>query len=415
MKLLQCALLAATIAAAEKLPVLSEPRAYQVAAGTSLTAWKDSAVVSRLGRIDFFTREDAGIVRGDSAVSSDINSERPRFINLFDTAHFVFARTDFLKHEKKWGIMRGFLSFDLGNGYPQGGVVRELSDWGDGLMQWSWRVLGCTENKAIEVAGSIGWGAHDSMSLPTASNLLCDVDQGAGRGVAMWRIPDGRHRIIRGEVKGLLHTLPADTMLFGADLPWVVAGWDSLWLTYNPKSRTLMSKDRNSMRFDSANVPELLGGAHFCSQVAHKDSLVVFGMDSSLVLLKWTPAGAKFVKQIPLPGAGAVQAVTASDSLVWVGTATALYSFRFDWQENATTSLTSRSRELTGLGVISDGRGASFVWSGSDRMALEIVALDGRKAGDLVLSDGQVSRWQAPHPGVYLACSSQGVKAFVVR
>jgi len=100
---------------------------------------------------------------------------------------------------------------------------------------------------------------------------------------------------------------------------------------------------------------------------------------------------------------------------VWVGTATALYSFRFDWQENATTSLTSRSRELTGLGVISDGRGASFVWSGSDRMALEIVALDGRKAGDLVLSDGQVSRWQAPHPGVYLACSSQGVKAFVVR
>jgi hypothetical protein len=403
MKLLQCALLAATIAAAEKLPVLTEPRVFQATLGASITAWKDSAVVVRWGRIDFFTRRNTGILRGDSLISTAINSDWPRFFNMFDTAHFVLGN-DFVKQSGS-NFGGGSLGFKLGDTYPQGGVVRENSGW---------RVLGCSFNMAVEINGANGWGLADSISMGVSyPNLLCDADQSTGQGVMMWRMLDNRRRITSGNVKGILRAVPTDTLALDGNFMWLVAGWDGLWLTYDSKSRMLVSKSRNPLRIDSVMMP-FLGGTQFSPQVARKDSLVVFGMDSSLVLVKWTPTGKpKFVKQIDL-GAG-IHAVTASDSLVWVSTAKGLYSFQLDWQEATTTSLASRGHELSGLAVTSTGRETSFTWNGMGNVALEVISLDGRNAASFTMSAGQTSRWQATRPGVYLARSSQGTKAFVVR
>lgn len=404
MKLVHCALLLASIATAEKIPVLTEPRVFQATLGASITAWKDSAVALRWGRIDFFTRQNTGILRGDSLISTAINSDWPRFFNMFDTAHFVLGN-DFVKQSGS-NFGAGSLGFKLGDSYPQGGVVRENSGW---------RVLGCSFNMAVEISGANGWGLADSMHMGVSyPNLLCDADQSTGQGVMMWRMLDNRRRITSGNVKGILRAVPTDTLALDGDFKWLVAGWDGLWLTYDRRSRMLVSKSRNPLRIDSVMMP-FLGGTQFSSQVARKDSLVVFGMDSSLVVVKWTPTGVKLISTFVLPGAGSVNAVTASDSLVWAGTATALYSFRFAWQENASTSVGARDAALTALSLRPSGRGVELAWNGPEAASFEILAVDGRKAASLHLASGQRTTWQADRPGVYLVRTREGSRTFVAR
>jgi len=420
MRLLPCAaLLFASLAAAEKIPVLTEPLVFQRYGNISLTAWKDSLAVGSYGRFDFFRRGNAGILRGDSAVSSAINSEQPRFFSVFDTAHLIEARTAILSHDPT-GMAPGVYGgnpaeFSLGYGYPQGGLVRESSVAG-GSVAWNWRLLGCNNNHAVEISGTSRWSLADSATLPgTSGSLLCDADPVTGQGLMMRRTANSQLLISSGNLKGLMRAAPRDTLVSTASPSWVLAGWDGLWMTYDSKSRTFFSKSRTSRGIDSLTATELHGGSRLSTQVAHKDSLVVFGMDSSLVVVKWTPTGTRLVSSFVLPGSGHVLAVTASDSLVWVGTSTALYSFRFTWQENASTSVGVRATALTALSLRTSGHGVELVWNGPEAARFEILAVDGRKAASLHLASGQGARWQADRPGVYLVRSREGSRTFVVR
>ncbi|MEN9352988.1 MAG: hypothetical protein RL318_313 [Fibrobacterota bacterium] len=419
MKLVPFALLLASIATAEKIPVLTEPMVFQRYGNLTLTAWKDSLAVGRYGRFDFFRRGNAGIVRGDSVLSSAIDNEQPRFFSLLDTAHLIEAKTAILSHNPTGaapGVHGGNpAEYSLGYGYPQGGLVRESSPPGE-APAWNWRLLGCNNNHAVEISGSSRWSLADSTTFAvTSGNLLCDADPVTRQAVMMWRSTNDRILISGGNLKGLMRAAPRDTLISTASPSWVLAGWDGLWMTCDSRTRTIFHKSRTSRGIDSLTATELPAGARLSSQVAHKDSLVVFGMDSSLVVVKWTPTGVKLISTFVLPGAGNVNAVTASDSLVWVGTSSALYSFRFTWQENASTSVGTRGTALTALSLRSSGHGVELVWNGPEATTFEILAVDGRKLADLRLASGQAVTWQSDRPGVHLIRSREGSRTFVTR
>lgn len=419
MKLVHCALLLASIATAEKIPVLTEPRVFQATLGASITAWKDSLAVGAYGRFDLFRRGNAGIVRVDSILSPAIDNEQPRFFSVFDTAHLIEARTAILSHDPT-GMAAGVhggnpAEFSLGYGYPQGGLVRE-SSVASGSVTWNWRLLGCNNNHAVEISGTSRWSLADSATFPgTTGRLLCDADPVTGQGLMMRRTANNQLLVSSGNLKGLMRATPRDTLASAASPSWVLAGWDGLWMTCDSKSRAFFSKNRNSVGIDSLYAPELRANARLSSQVAHKDSLVVFGMDSSLVVVKWTPSGVKLISTFVLPGAGSVNTVTASDSLVWAGTATALYSFRFAWQESAPTSVGTRGTGLPALALRTSGRGVELAWNGPEAARFEILAVDGRKAASLHLASGQRTTWQADRPGVYLVRTREGSRTFVAR
>jgi len=420
MRLLPCAaLLFASLAAAEKIPVLTEPLVFQRDGNLSITAWKDSLAVGGYGRFEFFYRSNVGIVRGSSISSASINSEQPRFFNLFDTAHLIEAKTALLAHDPSGmapGIYGGSpAEYSLGYSYSQGGLVRE-STVSSGTVAWNWRLLGCTDTRAIEVSGTSTWSLADSTSFAVSGGpLLCDADPATGQGVMMWRTTSNRTLVSSGNVKGLMRTVPGDTLVSTASPNWVLAGWDGLWMTYDSKSRTFFRKSRNPFRIDSLAASSLHSGSSISLQAARKDSLVVFGMDSSLVVVKWTPSGLKLINTIVLPGISSIGAVTASDSLLWVSTNNALYSFRFTWQESSSTSVAARDAALTALSLRSSEHSVELVWNGPEAASFEILAVDGRKAASLHLASGQRTTWQADRPGVYLVRTREGSRSFVAR
>lgn len=99
---------------------------------------------------------------------------------------------------------------------------------------------------------------------------------------------------------------------------------------------------------------------------------------------------------------------------LWATTGTELYSFKFSMEEPPLSSVASPTRSAL-FALQHNPQGASFTWYGSGTEIVRMTGIDGRAHGTVELRPGATANWTAPHPGLYLAHTPDGVKRVLAR
>jgi len=409
MRILPTLLLTCGLCAAELVPTLSEPRRININAGISYNAWGDTLVAGRTGRLLRFVRRADEVVLLDSLVSNEIHSEAPRVLPSGDGYHVVVSKSSLLAAQ--WGQGGGLTNlapnavFDVGYGRASGDFAYDYSK-----TPYTRHLVLC--NQDFQNPQSRTWNLIDS-AVGAASTTVCDVDTRTNQGVRIVVSSNGvRSQIASGNSLQLFHAT-TDSIPFRPTS--VLAAWDGKWLAFNQNSGTLYL-GANLQQGDSLRFPEVTTSvSNYPTRTApvRKDSLVVIGVDSSLVLLKWTAYGVKVVKTVKLDAAVSY-GIAIADSTLWVQTPGALLSFRVSWQEPPQTNVQARSMMTGSLRASAISQGLSLLWNGMGSVPVDVLALDGSVAARTTLSPNVAMVVPALRPGLYLVRSPAGSRKVLV-
>lgn len=409
--------LLSSLAMAEKVPVLSEPRtAPESGRLLSLNAWGDTLVGGRWGRLDRYVRRGDEVVRLDSLVSDSLKSEMPRVLGgRLQSAYHILVSSQLI-NQNQWHnqpvIQANSFNMSLGYAKAEGDWIED-QDPTLGVR----RLVYVCGPRAGYLSAIQGWnvmGLVDSVRLGGDTLQVCSVDPVVRQAVRIQYSQQGAGpaTVYSGNVRDGFHQLRQDTLTMKPDA--VFAAWDGTWLAYERSTGTVVRGGLGVNR-QSYSIPSLKLSPNYTAKPARQDSLVIFAADSSLVLAKWTRDQFKVTNTIKLDGRIGND-LAIGDSTVWVslyGTGTiSTVSFRLRWEERSSSSISPR-HEAAPLQVRSTSEGALLTHDGAP-MTATFLEPSGRVVGQQRLSAGS-TRWTAPHPGLFLIHTPQGTTRIMVK
>jgi len=450
MRILKSLLFLASLAAAEKVPVLTEPLVV-AAQGATLDAGTDSVFLGGKGRIGLYTRTANQIQTIVSSPQPRIDSDLPLMF-VCGTQHCVLG-SDSLYRNFQEGASQGNLYDTLdpifGKGLGiSGGFANAGKFYGSSFVAGAgayvdhFLIAGDTKVREFVYAyrsedstkvSVNGFRVKDSMATAWGHPLLGFSDRGAVGSMAT-SVKRGEYAIRSDSSKFLLSTSRIDS-LHADSLNWIVADSKGLWLAYDQQRSIFYRKYRlpdGFVTIDSVPAPELKSGNRRTYQVTRVDSLLVFNTDSAVVLARWTVDDFRILSIVPLgkPVLAATMAQSgtvynpttkqyerSNSGTLWATTGSELYSFKLVWQEQPTSGGIHRGGFETNLVARGSrsGQGMLFTWNGTGSLPVEILDLHGRKFAASEIRAGQSLSWIAPHEGLYLLKSPQGSRTFLAR
>lgn len=412
MRFLASLVLLSSLAMAERVPVLSEPRtAPESGRLLSLNAWGDTLVGGRWGRLDRFVRRGDVVIRLDSLVADSIQSEMPRVLRSYvipvrnRVLDVDFFRT--VQVMTSWFPNR----IDLGYGKVEGDAFIQQEP-GDAEM-WSYHYFCGPKTGYLHATTMSGQSRVDSLRLGGDTVQVCSIDP-ALRHVARIQYSQqgaGPATVLRGDARNGFVQLSQDTLTMKPTA--VFAAWDGAWLAYEQTTGTV-ARGGLGVNRQREVIPALKTSPNVSAKPSRKDSLVVFAAESSLVLAKWTRDQFKVTSIIQLDGRVGND-LAIGDSTIWVSLFTnntsSVVSFRFRWEERSSSAVSVRP--LARVQIRSTSEGAVLTHFGAPTTAT-FLEPSGRVVGQQVLTSGE-NTWQAPHTGLFLVHTPQGTARIMVR
>ncbi|HOX50555.1 MAG TPA: hypothetical protein PKY05_03645 [Fibrobacteria bacterium] len=194
------------------------------------------------------------------------------------------------------------------------------------------------------------------------------------------------------------------------------------WMSFDQSQAKLfwrVGEIGSPFRVDSLTIPGMTKENRPCYQATLSDSLVTFAVDSQIVFVKWTPNEVRVLAKYAIPGkviqAAAAYEYSIRGTSVWATTGTELYSFKFSMEEPPVSSVSQKPSRSALFAIQPHASGATFSWYGSGTEIVQLTGIDGRSHGVVKLVPGATVDWTAPHPGVYLARTPDGVKRILAR
>lgn len=446
MSLLAWLPLAATTLFSEKVPTLSEPRMIQIPAGTTLFSAPvgDSVLVGSKGLGQGFLRSGSSIVSTGGKQSDTINLTTP---NLSPTG--VLATKDSLfriwyRHIYPATGTTTVLDFrqsasphmNLGDGYHflfnRTHSVYNSSNPDDNYEE----NLICGQNQIVRdrryapMFPDNPLVRRSTLAFSGIGHSVCDYHKLA---TIAWPLGNGYWALKTDSMENVIDSGRYDS-LKSTQLDWLVNDKSGRWLAFDQSTSRLywrIGTSNSPFTFGSMTIPGLAREKRPCYQVSRVDSIVTFAVDSQIVFLKWTPDEVKVVAKYSIPGK-IIQAVSMPDSgyalesgpasryiktlrYVWATTGTELYSFKFSMEEPPVSSASPSPSRSALFALQHNPQGASFTWYGSGTEIVRMTGIDGRAHGTVELRPGATANWTAPHPGLYLAHTPDGVKRILAR
>jgi len=413
MRFLASLTLLSSLAMAERVPVLSEPRtAPESGRLLSLNAWGDTLVGGRWGRLDRYVRRGDEVVRLDSLVSDSIKSEMPRVLRSYITPvqrNIVWA--DFSSNAK---VLSSWFpnSLDLGYGKVEGDAFQEEAP---GSTSVSYYHYFCSPKAGyLRELDPLRQQRLDSLRLTGDTLQVCSVDPIVRQVVRIQYSQQGTGpaTVYSGNARNGFTQMSQDTLTMKPDA--VFAAWDGTWLAYERSTGTVVRGGLGVNR-QSYPIASLKLSPNYTAKPARQDSLVIFAADSALVLAKWTRDQFKVTSTIKLDGRIGND-IAVSDSTVWVSLYGAnlmsVVSFRLRWEERSSSAISAR-QSISPLQVRSISGGAALTHDGTPVTAT-FLEPSGRVVGQQLLSTG-TTRWTAPHPGLFLVHTAQGTTRIMIK
>lgn len=440
--------LAASTLFSEKVPTLSEPLMIKIPAGTSLAVSNDSVDIGSKGLAQGYYRAGRTIKLQREKRSDTLGLTTPNM-----TSEGVFSSRDtLLRNVVSLDYSNGpFYCFytirapyvDLGEGYPSAFDFQTgFEDWLNSSSSKSVTTnLVCAEkaihwlNNANGIRSSVTWPARgqghplcnaktwyssESGKLPNGNSF--DRSLYFARMVLQTPLGNGYWAIWSDT--GLVTSSPkVYDSLKVANLDWMlVADTSGRWLSFDQSQAKLYWRSgnpRGRFEVDSLQIPGLTTEKRPCYQATRSDSLVIFAVDSQIVFVKWTPNEVRVLAKYAIPGkviqAAAANKYNLRSTSIWATTGTELYSFKFSMEDPPVSSVSPKPSRSSLFTLQPREGGATFSWYGSGTEIVRMTGIDGRAQGAVELRPGSTTNWTAPHPGLFLAHTPDGVKRVLAR
>ncbi|MBK9576877.1 MAG: hypothetical protein IPK50_03250 [Fibrobacterota bacterium] len=447
MSLLAWLPLAASTLFSEKIPTLSEPRMIQIPAGTTLSVDGDSVIVGSKGLAQHYYRTGSKVTFDGERRSDTISLDTPNlgYGGVLPKSGSMFYPTSPKYHYKFQEIRIPFV--ELGEGFHRlesasSGYTEDSGAKNIKLSEQN--ILACgekaiyrmnrndsssanpyivTQIRRFQGAGhsfcaAKSWLKQDAEFLPETVHHTYTFTSQA---IIQWPLGNGYWAVQVDSANKIVGSNRYDSIPT-SQLDWMVA--DSSvhrWLSFNQSASTLFWRagdPKGLFKIDSLKITGLSTEKRPCYQVRIKDSIVTFAVDSQIIFLKWTPSHVQVLARYSIPGK-IIQAATMEESnqrsnYLWATTGTELYSFKFSMEEPPLSSVASPTRSAL-FALQHNPQGASFTWYGSGTEIVRMTGIDGRAHGTVELRPGATANWTAPHPGLYLAHTPDGVKRVLAR
>lgn len=408
----------ATMAAAQvpptRVPVLSEPRSFPLSA-ISFDAWGDTLIASRMGTSYRIVRNGDQMVLLDSLASDSLRSEMPRTFPLGDGTHLQVSKDWLARLDWKAGTAGAALrGIDLGYNRAEGDLFRfSTLDTLYGFL--------CSSTNSFLVKRPDGGAWTLETSLPVIANNVqhCAVDPSTGTAV--------RFYYSQGADSSQMQTGDARQILVRAGVqrapikPTTVFAEPFGWLAYEDSTGKIIT--HYDPGWDGPIVdrtfspPELARLNDAYVRPVRKDSLLVFGGDSTLVLAGWSRGQLQVHQTIQLDNRIAY-AMALGDSVLWVRAGNNLLSFRFGWKDRVQTGVQPRSfgAHPIPLRIVQRGQSLIATWNSSESTMFELLGIDGSIVGRKEM--GPYERAEIPlprHKGMVLIRTKAGSTPYIVR
>lgn len=412
MRFLASLVLLSSLAMAERVPVLSEPRtAPESGRLLSLNAWGDTLVGGRWGRLDRFVRRGDEVIRLDSLVADSIQSEMPRVLSSYVIpVRNRVLDVDFFRTVQ---VMTSWFPqpIDLGYGKVEGDAFSQQEP-GEAEM-WFYHYFCGPKAGYLHGTTISGRSRVDSLRLGGDTLQVCSIDPKLRHVVRIQYSQQGAGpaTVLRGDARNGFTQMSQDTLTMKPTV--VFAAWDLAWLAYERSTGTVALGGLGVNRQREV-FPVLKATPNLMVKPARKDSLVVFAAESSLVLAKWTRDHFKVTSVIQV-GGRIGNDLAIGDSTVWVSlianNTSSVVSFRLRWEERSSSAISIQP--VSRVQIRSTPEGAVLTHVGAPTTAT-FLEPTGRVVGHQILTSGE-NTWRAPHTGLFLVHTTQGTSRIMVR
>lgn len=405
------AALLAGLASAEKVPVLSEPRVLAGrSAGISFDAWGDTLIASRYGLLYRIVRRGDVVNVVDSVMSDSLTSEMPRVLPTGLGYHLVCSNRNLMR--VGWipgtapatsAVSNLYLSYSR----VDGGFAYNYN----GTTSPERHLVLCAGNRSYSFLNVQGptWRVEDSIVLPTDAVTRCDIDASTNQAVRLtYSSTATGAQVATSSAPNLLGAVSTATPFRPTT---IFAGYDGAWLGFNTNNGSVYLGGRSQN--DSIQHDWLRSQIQTFVAPVRKDSLIVFAVDSSLVLAKWTVGNFRLLNRVKLDGRVSY-GMAIADSTLWVNVDSKVLSFRVAWLEGIGTRIGTRATR-SDLAIQGVAGGLEIRSLGSTSNRYSILTLQGTTLANGVVGTGESAVWQAPHAGLYLVKTSDGSKAIMVK
>lgn len=402
------------LSSAERIPVLSSPRALvgtSAARALSYNAWGDTLVAARYGFLHRMVRSGDQVIALDSIASDSINSEWPLVLPTGDGYHVVVGSNSLLGVNWTPGtqtvtqLVRG-VSF--GYSRAQGGFTITSTTPPNAPER---HLVLCAQNRTFKFWNlqDPTWRLQDSVKLADSLQTLCDVDLSTNQAVRL--VKSGRTpgaEVATGTTAGILQTPLSPTPYQPTN---ILTAYDGAWLGYNVNNGSVYLGGRG--QGDSLQLDILQSHLQTFVPPVRKDSLVVFAIDSSLILTKWTLGQFKVLHKVGLDGRVGY-GLAIADSTIWVNVNGTVVSFRVGWKEDQVSSVSARPIFSATIFRQRNLR-VEWTWQGASNGIYSMHEMDGTSLGSWSLTTGARATWIAPKAGIYLLRTPDGTQSIIVR
>lgn len=402
------------LSSADRIPVLSSPRALigtSAARSISYNAWGDTLVAARYGFLHRMVRSGDQVIALDSIVSDSINSEWPLVLPTGDGYHVVVGSKSLLGVSWTPGtqsvtqLVRGV---PFGYSRAQGGFTLATTTPPNAPER---RLVLCAQSRTFKFWNLQGptWRLEDSVKLGDNTETLCDVDLSTNQAVRLIKPVRGPGaEVATGNTAGILQAPLTPTPYLPTN---ILTAYDGAWLGFNMNNGSVYLGGRG--QGDSIQLDILQSRLQTFVPPVRKDSLVVFAIDSSLVLAKWTLNRFQVLNSVRLDGR-VNSGLAIADSTLWVNVDGTVLSFRVTWKEGQSSGI--QTRQATSASRLRlQGRQVEWGWEGTQQGAFAMVSLNGQKLGSWTLRPGSKASWTAPQKGLYLLQTPEGSQKILVK
>ena len=405
-------LLLVGLSSAERIPVLSSPRALvgtSAARAPSYNAWGDTLVAARYGFLHRMVRSGDQVIALDSIASDSINSEWPLVLPTGDGYHVVVGSRSLLGVNWTPGtqsvtqLVRGV---QFGYSRAQGGFTPTTTTPPNAPER---RLVLCAQNLTFKFWNLQGptWRLEDT--IVANGQTLCDVDLATNQAVRMVKSTSVPGALVAtGTTAGILQAPLTSTPYQPTH---ILTAYDGAWLGYNTNNGSVYLGGRG--HGDSIQLDILQSRMQTFVPPVRKDSLVVFAIDSSLILAKWTLNTFRVLNQVRLDGRVGY-GLAIADSTLWVNVDGTVLSFRVGWKEGQVSGV-SAQRSGAELRIHQHGNKVEWTWNSTSTAAFSVHTLNGQRLESWTLSPGSTASWNAPKAGLYLLKSPVKAQRIIVK
>lgn len=408
------AMASAQVVPTSRVPVLSEPRSMPLWA-ISYDAWGDTLIAARMGTTYRIVRKGDEVVLLDSLVSDSLQSEMPHTFPQGNGTHLQVSKDWLATLDWKTGSAAVSLrGIDMGYARAEGDLFRfSTLDTLYGFL--------CSSSNAFLVKRPDGGAWTLDTRLPVGANNVqhCAVDPTTGTAVRFFHAQGAdSSQMQTGDARKLLGRAGVQRLPIK---PTTVFAEPFGWLAYDDSTGKIITY------YDPGWDGPVVNRTFFPTELANlkdtyvrpvrKDSLLVFGGDSTLVLAGWT-RGQILVYQTIKLDSKIGYAMALGDSVLWVHAGNNVLSFRYGWKDRALTGIQPRTTRLSqsSLRIHQYGQSLITTWKGSESTPIQLLGSDGSLLAQKVIGPNESAEFPLPkHKGMMLIRTVSGSQPFMVR